>query len=1299
MNHIYRSIWNATVGTYVAASEVSKSAGKKNRFKRVGFALKAGVAITLSAWVSAALALPALSNDQGNLQVQVQGNAQTVGSTVITQSNNTLSITQKSQNIALNWLRFNINAGETVAFNQTGPSSVALNRVILSEPSNILGNLTANGKVFLINPAGIVFVSGATVNVGGLVASTRDITDSNFASGQMIFSGASSASVSNNGSITANSGYVALLGARVENTGTITANSGTVVLAAGNQMTLDIARDKLLGVNISEAAVNAMVQNGGQIIADGGQVLLSAQAANDLLSSAVNNTGLIQAQTLSSSSGSIKLLAGKQNGSVNVGGILDASSLIAKSGGYIETSAARVQVDSKAVLNTLAQIDSTGGWLIKTTDFTIDNQVTPSAGRGMSATILQNNLATTNIEIAAFSNSNNTETSNINVNANLSWNANKLTLTAQRDVNINAVMTANITASLAMKTASTDRIDGTDGHDDGIGTVNVALGKSGFLGRVDLNDSSTLSINVFDHTIVRNQSELQSINTNLNRHYALGDDVSLIGFFSPVGTPTNPFTGFFEGLGHKVNNLGLNPTITNRVGFFRNTLNAKIRNIGLENVDVAGSINVGALVGFNDSTDINNSYAKGSVTGTVLSIGGLVGYNKSGNISGSFSDIVVTSSDNANLTGGLVGFNEGNISRSFALGPVSAGLHSANTGGLTGYNAGNITNSFAAGAVKTKDTSRYTGGLAGSNVGTIDSSYAAGAVTTGNSSSNTGGLTGYNRDSGNINNSYATGTVTAGNASSNTGGLVGNNENMISSSYANNMVNTGENSSNIGGLTGGNSSASTISNSYSLSSVTVGDASYYYGGLIGNNESSGNTVNSFYNIDTANLSNISIGGIYNLQFQDWMSSSRRGLAIANYFNVNSNGSYPIGSLQNLKDLLGFASAAGTGYKFVLTADLDLAPLPNYTIPVFAAAQLDGAGHTLGNLHISDVSRNSGIGFVGKLSALSSISNLGLVDLDISTQSALPGSNYVGGMVGDNYGSISTSFVTGKVSGTNYVGGLVGYNRGNGGTIENSYSSATVDGDSSVGALTGGNAATGVIKTSYAAGLVTGNQSVGGLIGEQIIDPINAAQLDNNFYDASVNAALVGIGNGADSPGSVIGLSATEIRKQASFNAVGVQASNWDFVNTWLINEGQTRPVLRSFQKPVVVAPLPPDVLPPAQLPPEQSPPTTATQQLPLPAELPTLAVVLPTPPLPMTPAGPSPLPLPLPPITTAILSAMPSAEDSISASLDVLIPGIKVIEKTSRCSINCSDLSVTQTGISLPKEALENLQTPSPIEK
>ena len=91
---------------------------------------------------------------------------------------------------------------------------------------------------------------------------------------------------------------MALLGANVSNQGVISAKLGTVALAAGNAMTLDMAGDGLLNVTVNQGAVNALVQNGGMLQADGGQVLLTAQAAGTLLQSVVNNTGLIQAQTM-----------------------------------------------------------------------------------------------------------------------------------------------------------------------------------------------------------------------------------------------------------------------------------------------------------------------------------------------------------------------------------------------------------------------------------------------------------------------------------------------------------------------------------------------------------------------------------------------------------------------------------------------------------------------------------------------------------------------------------------------------------------------------------------------------------------------------------------------------------------------------------------------------------------------------------------------------------------------------------------------------------------------------------------
>jgi len=253
------------------------------------------------------------------------GGAVSAGSATISGGAGTMTITQSSQNAAINWQSFNIGQVEAVRFVQPNSSSVALNRVTGPDPSSILGSLSANGKVFLVNPNGILFAQGAQVNVAGLVASTRNISDGDFMAGNYNFSGNSSGTVVNRGSINADGGYVALLGATVSNEGTIIAKLGTVALASGNAFTLDLAGDGLLNVAVSQGAVDALVQNGGMIRADGGQVLLTAQSAGNLLQSAVNNTGVIQAQTVENHNGTIRLLADMQSGTVNLSGTLDAS--------------------------------------------------------------------------------------------------------------------------------------------------------------------------------------------------------------------------------------------------------------------------------------------------------------------------------------------------------------------------------------------------------------------------------------------------------------------------------------------------------------------------------------------------------------------------------------------------------------------------------------------------------------------------------------------------------------------------------------------------------------------------------------------------------------------------------------------------------------------------------------------------------------------------------------------------------------------------------------------------------------
>jgi filamentous hemagglutinin family protein len=273
------------------------------------------------------------------------------GAASITTGKTALTVNQSSQNAVINWQSFSIGQNEAVTFVQPSSNSVALNRVLGTDPSTILGVLTANGQVFLLNPNGVLFAKGAQVNVAGLVASTLGISNANFMAGNYQFSGSSTATVLNKGAINAGSGgYVALLGADVSNEGVITARLGTVALAAGSALTLDVAGDGLLNVTIDQGAVNALAKNGGLIKANGGQVVMTAQAAGQLLKTVVNNTGVIEAQSVESHNGVIKLVG--DNGDVQVSGALDASGLASgQTGGTVVVTGNDVALVGHARVN------------------------------------------------------------------------------------------------------------------------------------------------------------------------------------------------------------------------------------------------------------------------------------------------------------------------------------------------------------------------------------------------------------------------------------------------------------------------------------------------------------------------------------------------------------------------------------------------------------------------------------------------------------------------------------------------------------------------------------------------------------------------------------------------------------------------------------------------------------------------------------------------------------------------------------------------------------------------------------
>lgn len=412
----------------VAVGEAARSAGRAS--------MRAGgrrfVIHTLSASLLLAIATAAHAEPAGGVVTNGAANISTTGVNT--------TITQTTSNVAINWQSFSIASGETVQFVQPDSNSVALNRVIGSDPSVIHGSLNANGKVFLLNPNGVLFGDGATVNVGGLIASTMSITDADFTAGNHVFTDAGSGAIVNRGSITAaDSGFVALMGRSVSNQGVITARLGTVALSAGEAVTLDVAGDGLLNVSITQGAVDALVENGGLIQADGGRVLLTARAAGDLLNTVVNNTGVIQAHTIVDRNGTIRLLGDLQSGTVNVGGTLDAGAPAGGVGGSVETSAATVNIDAAAQVTTAAADGSSGEWLIGAQDFTVGS----APGDNIAGSTLSAKLVTNNITIQAGAGDG---VGSIVVNDAISWTASgdptTLNLLADGNAEINAAITS-----------------------------------------------------------------------------------------------------------------------------------------------------------------------------------------------------------------------------------------------------------------------------------------------------------------------------------------------------------------------------------------------------------------------------------------------------------------------------------------------------------------------------------------------------------------------------------------------------------------------------------------------------------------------------------------------------------------------------------------------------------------------------------------------------------------------------------------------------------------------------------------
>lgn len=348
--------------------------------------------------------------------------------------------------------------------------------------------------------------------------------------------------------------------------------------------------------------------------------------------------------------------------------------------------------------------------------------------------------------------------------------------------------------------------------------------------------------------------------------------------FCPIGDYLNSnqsrqFSGRYNGDEHTISNLFINRPESRYQGLFGSTDSyiAIIQNVGLVDVDITGSYEVGGLVGQNRVTisncyssgnvagiyevggliglnlsDVTDSYSAGSVTGTG-SVGGLLGRSNFSTITNCNSSSTITGSET--FIGGLVGDTgySSTINGSYCTGNVTG---TNEVGGFVGgnYNS-SISECYSTGDVTGTGA---VGGFVGRNYeATVSDCYSIGSV---DAFRGVGGLVGENSYS-TICYCKSTGSVTG--SQYYIGGLVGINH--ISS--ITNCSSTGSvmgNGDNVGGLLGSNGSDSTVSNCFSTGSVT--GLHYYVGGLIGQCEY-GSVITNCYSIGNVDCVLYHVGGL------------------------------------------------------------------------------------------------------------------------------------------------------------------------------------------------------------------------------------------------------------------------------------------------------------------------------------------------------------------------------------------------------------------------------------------------------
>jgi filamentous hemagglutinin family protein len=967
--------------------QLALAASKKMRLKLAAF-------LSTLIFVSVSYSNPSLNNVEN-------------GSASISQTATTTTVNQTSSKAIINWNSFNIAAGEKTQFVQPNSSSVALNRINpLQGASQIYGSLTSNGQIVLVNAAGIHFGAGSMVNVGGMIASTSDITNANFLAGNYIFSipGNYHGDIINEGRlIAANHGLIALLGNNVQNNGLIEAESGSIVLGAGKVFTLDFYGDQLINFTVNESAKHGgKIKNTGTLLADGGKILVTAQAARSVLDNAIDMQGVAQARSVDKQSGEIIL---SSDADISVAGTLDASGVSAGAlGGTIEVLGNNIKLTSTARVN--ANGDAGGGIILIGGDFHGDGP--------------EQNALTTSVSVGAI----------IEANAVTAGNGGQIAIWSNKNTEFHG----SVFATGGTQSGNGGYVETSGSYlDVTSATINLLApkGKTGswLLDPTDIyiadnqtdatNAGMTTTDNSADSGSGTNPTIFSATDSTLDSLLTTGSLETALATSNVIVTTTNVNgTGFGDIT--IVDPINWSAATNLTLSAYRNiNVNANISNVG------SGAVTV-ALQSDNTGTGIGTvAFNNGSVVSLPIHSNANIYYNPavsfeadalsppsfySGgtpptaymliNSIGSASDM----GDTANTdTLAALSNNSALWSSNFAL---SQNIDAAVT---STWNSGAGFTPIANGSPS------FTGNFDGQE-------HVISGLFIDLPNSTNVGLFGSINGNGIIQNFGLTGDQITGNQ--NVGSIAGEvaGYNTVTNVYNTGSVTLTMNGIDVGGLVGAmQGGVALLSNSYNTGAIVAETGSAYVGGLLG----------SAYNANITNSYNTgSVTANYSSAHQVGGLIGHDGSAVSNAYN---SGNITVGNLANeIGGLFGF--------------------MGGYSVD---------ASYNTGTITTGDYPSAVG-GIAGQMyGAMTNTYNAGSITAGLAT-----GGSVIGGLVGINEGTIENAYNLGSVNvGSNgmsdSIGGLVGYNDTNS-TINNTYSSGLITTNvntTNVGGLVGNNLGT------------------------------------------------------------------------------------------------------------------------------------------------------------------------------------------------------------------------------------------------